>query len=274
MNILEAILLGFVQGATEFLPISSSGHLVLIPYFLKIAKPSLLFDLILHIGTLVALTVYFWKDLLSIIRSFWLSFSKRASSESYERPLKLFFLLVLATVPAVVIGFLFKDFFESLFLEPRSVSLFMIATGAILFVSEKIGKKSRGIDSMDWKDGLLIGLAQALSIIPGISRSGATISAGLSRNLRREDSTRFSFLMAIPIIAGTGLFKVIDSYKTISHQTVLPMIVGFLAAFLTGFLAIRFLIGFVQTNKLSYFAYYCWAFGLLSFVSIYYQKGS
>lgn len=268
MNVVEAVILGIVQGATEFLPVSSSGHLVLVPYFFNIPEPSVFFDVVLHLGTLAALISFFWRDLLKIIKAPLLKSSNETGSS-----LRLLFLLFLATVPAVVLGFAFKSFFESLFSNVRAVSLFLIATGFILFLAEKLGRKNRVLNNMNWKDSLIIGLAQTLAFIPGISRSGVTISAGLVKNFKREEAARFSFLMAIPVIAGAGIVKFFDSYAELTDRSAALFLSGFTAALISGFLAIHFLLNFIQRLRLSYFAYYCWLAGALSFALTFYIKG-
>lgn len=269
MNILEATALGLVQGATEFLPVSSSGHLVLIPYFLKLSQPTVFFDVVLHLGTLTALLIYFRNDLIKILASF------LPNSEHLDRGAsrKLLGWLLLATIPAVLLGFFFKDFLESWFSNPRAVSIFLVVTGIVLYTGEKIGMKRKDLTSIDWKDSILIGLAQAFAIIPGISRSGATISAGLIRDLNREDSARFSFLLAIPITAGAGFVKFVDASKTLSGQSLVLLAAGFLTALITGWLAIRFFLRFVRENKLSYFAWYCLILGTMSFALTFLRKG-
>lgn len=264
MSLVQAILLGVLQGLTEFIPVSSSGHLVLIPWLLGWDDPGLTYNTVVHLGTLLAVALYFRRDIVMLLRGFLRSLATR-KIDSFET--RLPWLIVLATIPAALAGYFAEDLFEKLFGAPRIASMLLLVTGLILVVSERLGRKRRDLKELSVRDAAWIGLAQAAAIAPGLSRSGATIAAGLWRDQRRPDAARFSFLIALPVIAGAGALQLV---KTISSglagaQWAL-LIVGFLSAFVSGYLAIRFLLRFVQTHSLRPFAYYCWAIGLLGII--------
>lgn len=260
MELIQAIILGIVQGATEFIPVSSSGHLVLVPWLLGWEKPDLIFDTMTHWGTLVAVVAYYWKDLLKIESSIQHDLARRTPFATPES--RLGWLLILATIPTVIIGLLFEDFFESLFGEPLWVIGFLFVTGLILWVSETLGKRIREVESISPRDAILFGLAQSLAITPGISRSGSTISIGLLLGLTRSAAARFSFLMMIPIVFGAGLLKLLELFKTgISSDAVLMLVAGFVSAGISGYICITFLLNFLATRSVRSFAIYCWLFG-------------
>ncbi|MDY7075531.1 MAG: undecaprenyl-diphosphatase UppP [Chloroflexota bacterium] len=254
MNLFQAFLLGVLQGATEFLPVSSSGHLVLVPWLLGWPASGLAFDVVVHWGTAVAVIVYFWRDWVSIFKSINLK-SPDLKSVAW--------LILLGTVPAALLGYLLDDFFEAMFARPIAAASFLLVTAALLTASERLGRRQRDLDTLDWLDALLIGLAQALAIFPGISRSGSTIAAGLARGLRRESAARFSFLLATPTILGAGLLKVVDLAQMGGLAAQAPtLVVGFLAAGLVGFGCIHFLLRYLQRRPLYPFAIYCAAAGI------------
>lgn len=263
MSLLQAIILGIIQGATEFLPVSSSGHLVIVPYLLDWPDPGLTLGAILHLGTLVAVLAYFWRDVWRLALAALASLRNRSLADPHAR---IAWAIAIGTVPGAVIGFLLEDWFEQLFSNPRAAAGFLLVTAAILAISARLGSKQQPIGAMSWLDGLLIGLAQTLAIIPGISRSGATISAGLLRGYRREDATRFSFFLSIPIILGSGLYQVLKLVINTNgaSQTPLPIIgAGFLAAAVTGYLCIAALLMIVRRQSLWPFSVYCATLGLL-----------
>jgi len=272
VNILQAFFLGVLQGATEFLPVSSSGHLVLAPWLLGWPAPGLAFDAVVHWGTAVAVVVYFWRDwaslvpaacraLSSVLRKETRSFPKNLVSGSVDS--RLAWLILLGTVPAALIGYLLEDFFEGMFARPVAAAGFLLVTAALLSASERLGRRERDLDTLAWPDALIVGLGQALAIFPGISRSGATIAAGLARGLRREPAARFSFLLATPIILGAGLLKVVDLAQMggLAAQA-LVLVIGFLAAGVVGFGCIHFLLRYLQRRRLYPFAIYCAAAGV------------
>ncbi|MGD9050090.1 MAG: undecaprenyl-diphosphatase UppP [Anaerolineae bacterium] len=264
MQIIQAIILGLIQGATEFIPVSSSGHLVLVPWLLGWPSPGLVFDTVVHWGTLVAVLAYFWRDWLALIGA-WVRGLVRWD---WRDPLaRLMWLLLLGSIPAAVIGFLLEDFFESLFGEPVWVSVFLLITAGLLAVSERLGKRRREVEDLRWADALIIGLGQAAAIAPGISRSGATMATGLFRGLKRPDAARFSFLLATPIIFGAGLFKLLDLFSTPDPLAQIPALVaGFLTAAIVGYLCIWGLLRYLQRGNLYPFAIYCALLGVFCLV--------
>jgi undecaprenyl-diphosphatase len=264
MNLFQAIILGIVQGATEFIPVSSSGHLVLVPWLLDWDSPGLVFDTVVHWGTLVAVLAYFWRDWWLLITAWLRGLVRWDWRDSNAR---LMWLILLGTIPAAVIGFLLEDFFESLFGKPAWVGVFLLVTAALLTISERLGQRTRGLGDLRWADALLIGLGQAAAIAPGISRSGATIAAGLLRGVRREQAARFSFLLATPIILGAGLFKLTDLLASPDPLSQVPALAaGFAAAAISGYLCIWFLLRYLQRGKLYPFAIYCTSVGFFCLV--------
>lgn len=261
MTLWQAILLGILQGATEFLPVSSSGHLVIVPHLLGWPDPGLALDTILHLGTLVAIVVYFWSDLWRLACAALQSLRSRQLDDPDAR---LAWAIVVATIPGAVLGVLLEDFFEQLFGMPTVVAGFLLGTAALLLISEYLSKRELPITAMSWWHALWIGLAQALAIVPGLSRSGATIAAGLLFGYRREDAARFSFLLAVPIVFGGGLYQVYKLLRAGVGVVQLQIVgVGFLAAIITGYLAIAGLLMLVRRHSLWPFAVYCAVFGVL-----------
>jgi undecaprenyl-diphosphatase len=265
VNLFQALLLGILQGATEFLPVSSSGHLVLVPWLLGWPASSLTFDAVVHWGTAVAVIAYFWRDWVALvgaaIKSATRQIDKSANPTSEAGRV---WLILLGTVPAALIGYLLEDFFEEMFARPIAAAGFLLVTAALLAASERLGRRQRDLDTLNWLDTLLVGLAQALAIFPGISRSGSTIAAGLARGLRRESAARFSFLLATPIILGAGLFKVADLAQAGGLTAQAPMlVVGFASAGVVGFGCIHFLLRYLQRRPLYPFAIYCAAGGIV-----------
>jgi len=257
----QAILLGILQGATEFLPVSSSGHLVIIPYLLKWPDPGLTLDALLHLGTLVAIVIYFWKDLWRLLQAALRSLRLRTLDDPDAR---LAWALVVASIPGALIGFLFEDQFEKLFGMPKAVAGFLLVTAALLLLAEYFSRRERQLTLMSWWHAVLIGLAQALAIAPGLSRSGTTIAAGLLLGYRREEATRFSFLLAVPIVAGNGLYQLFKLFHGGLGVVQMPIVVaGFLAAMISGYLAIAGLLMWVRRRSLWGFAAYCAVLGTL-----------
>lgn len=265
MTILQAILLGAVQGATEFLPISSSAHLVLVPWAFgwQIDEGfTFPFDVLVQWGTLLAVITYFRQDLWTVargaLRALW---RRRPLSEPGAR---LAWLLVLSAIPAAVLGLLGKSLVEASLLRPWAVSIFLLGTALLLTIGERLGHRSSGLSDMGWRDAIWIGLAQALSLFPGISRSGATIAGGLLRDFRRADAARFSFLMAVPVMIGAGVVALIDLFSQPALMAHLgPLLIGFLTAAVIGYLAIAWLLSYLARGSLRGFAIYCTVVGLL-----------
>lgn len=258
MEIWQAIILGILQGATEFLPVSSSGHLVLVPWLVGWESPGLAFDAVLHLGTMVAVLAYFWRDWLCLLRGGWQVLRQRRLDHADGRVLMM---IVFATIPAGLAGLFLEDFFESVFDTPAAAACFLLVTAGLLAASERLGEPQRVLSGINWIDSLLIGLAQALAIFPGISRSGSTIAAGLWRELRREEAARFSFLLATPIIFAAGAKQVLELF-TENHTISNNYFAGFIAAAIVGYLCIWWLLNFIKKRRLYVFAAYCAIFGV------------
>ncbi len=265
MNFFQALLLGIVQGLTEFLPVSSSAHLVITPFLLGWSFPPeqiLPFDTLVQLGTLAAVIIYYWKDLWQIIREFVTGLIQRKPFATPQA--RLGWLLILATIPAGLFGLLVKKLVEQAFQSVSATGVFLLVTAALLMLAERAGKRSRGSASLNWVDALWMGVAQAVSIFPGVSRSGATMTGGMLRDLDRPAAARFSFLMSIPVMLAAGALEMKDVLEVPGLVSMLPAIaVGFLAAGVVGYLSIRWMLRFITTHSLRAFAVYCAGMGLL-----------
>jgi undecaprenyl-diphosphatase len=268
MTLFQSILLGIIQGLTEFLPISSSGHLVITPYFFGWDIPpqdAFVFDVLVQVATLGAVIVYFWRDLLAIGKA--LINGIRSKKPMADPDSRLGYYILLATIPAGLIGFFIKDLVEQAFNSPTTTGILLLVTAVLLVAAERVGARSRELDQVDWKDALVVGLFQALAIFPGISRSGATITGGMTRNLKREPAARFSFLISIPIMIAAGVLAVIDLAKMPSStESMYVLAAGMLAAAITGYFAIRWLLQYLTRRPLYGFAIYCAVAGSLALV--------
>jgi undecaprenyl-diphosphatase len=265
----RAIVLGAVQGLTEFVPVSSSAHLVLVPFLLGWSVPSLAFDVAVHIGTLVALILYFWRDLWEITIGVVRSVARRADDRDRDRT-RLAGLLLVGSIPAAVAGLLLEGFFEALFERPGFVAGALLGTAALLVAGEAVYARSRpedrrDVDRITVVDALTMGVLQALAITPGISRSGATITGGLFRGLSREAAARFSFLLSIPAILGAAVVAVPDLPPETDWGAVMAATA---VAGLTGFAAIAFLLHYLRTRTMRPFAAYCVALSALSWAVV------
>ena len=271
MTFIQAIILGIVQGLTEYLPISSSAHLVLTPFFLGWDIPSeqiFPFDVLVQVGTLVAVFAYFWKDILSIVAAVLKGLWERKPFA--EPQARLGWNIVVASVPAGIIGLLLKDQVEQAFHSVVATALFLFVTAALLLLAEALGNRQRSMDGLNWKDALWIGLAQALAIFPGVSRSGATIAGSMTRNLQRRDAGRFSFLMSIPPMLAAGFLSLLELPANLAHGSYLwVLLAGFLTAAVVGYLSIYWLLRFLERHSLKVFAYYCIAVGLITLIVAY-----
>ncbi len=259
MTLLQSIILGIIQGLTEFLPISSSAHLVLVPYLFNWNLPEsqiFPFDVLVQIGTLVAVIIYFWKDLITILKAFFRGLIER---KPFEEPnARLGWYLILATIPAGLAGVLLKSKVEAAFNSPRTTAYFLIATAVMLLAAEFFSRRSRKLVDLKWYDALWIGVFQAFSIFPGVSRSGSTITGGMTRHFDRPSAARFSFLMSIPIMLAAGAMSVLDLFEVPDLSSFLPVLaVGFIAALLVGYLSIHWLLSFLKKRSLVFFAAYC-----------------
>lgn len=255
MTVLQSIILGIVQGITEFVPISSSGHLVLAQNLFGIKEANLVFDVTLHTGTFLALILFFWRDWWRYIKAFFRSLGHWDWKNDLDQ--RLFYLLVIASIPGALFGALLEKQAETIFRSTYLVLINFVIIGILFIIIEKFAKKIRDLKQTTLKDSLIIGFSQALAIIPGVSRSGITITAGLFSGMKRESATRFSFLMATPIILGAGLVNLSKIFAEGNNGLGWTnLIVGFLAAAIVGFLAIKYLLIYLKNHTLNIFAYY------------------
>lgn len=256
MNLIQAIILGIVQGITEFLPISSSGHLVLMQKIFKITEPTLIFDTYVHLGTLMAVFAVFKDDIIGILK------------KPFQ---KLTWLLIAGTIPTAIIGVLFKDIFEQMFHSGSTLGFEFIITGVILLISGSIRNGHKGVKETGYLDAAFIGVMQGAAIMPAISRSGLTISGALFRNLDREFAAKFSFLLSIPAILGAAVFQVKDIMEAGGGGGISTgaMVAGSLAAALAGYASIKYMLQILRKGKIKYFAYYVFALGALVIVDQY-----
>ncbi len=262
MAIWHAIILGIVQGLTEFLPISSSAHLILVPWLAGWPEPGLEFDVALHLGTLVAVLIYFWRDLFQMASAALAGIRDRKPLEKHEA--RLAWIIVAGSIPAAIVGYAFNDAIDNYFHQggggDRAIVLIatlLIALGLILFLAERLARHVRPMQSVGWKDGLIIGCAQALALLPGVSRSGSTITAGLMTGLKRDSAARFSFLLGVPAIVGAGALetkKIVDS--GLEADQLATFLVGGVTAAVVGYLTIAFLLTFLRTNSTLIFVGY------------------
>ena len=260
MSFFEALILGVIQGATEFLPVSSSGHTVLVPRILGLGEPTLALIAIAHLGTLLAVLIYFWRDLWAIVRGV-------LQGMRQGRPLgnpdaRLGWYILAGTIPAAVAGLTLEDFFERVFGEPVYAAFFLIVTAGILVVGERLRSGQVPLTAIGWLDAVIVGFFQMLALFPGISRSGSTITGGLWRGLDRETAARFSFLLGVPAILGAGLLSLLDLIAGGNLAADAAVYLGaFIAAGVTGYAAIALLLAWLREHTLYPFAVYCATFG-------------
>lgn len=246
MSLFHAIVLGIVQGLGEFLPVSSSAHLALVPWLLHWDDPGLAFDVALHVGTLIAVLWYF--------RDQWIALVKAALGQGTAEDRRRMGFLIIATIPGAIAGLALEKYADTAFRDPRLIALVLIVMGIVLWLVDKAADSDRALPSMRWRDALLIGLAQMFAIIPGVSRSGSTITAGRALRFTREDAAVFSFLMSMPIIAAAAVFKV--PHLLHSGGASLPLLVGVLASAVSGWLAIAIVMRYVRSHSYGIFAGY------------------
>jgi undecaprenyl-diphosphatase len=278
----QAIILGVVQGLTEFLPISSSGHLVIFPWLFDWETSALTFDAALHLGTLVAVVVYFWRDIVQMLAAIPMALRNPVGilqsepRDPQERDAKLGLLIVIATIPGAIAGFLFESRIDDLFHTDENsntaiatIATMLIVVGILMWVAEKVSRRDHHVLRMKWFDALIIGCAQALALIPGTSRSGATITAGLFRGLERADAARFSFLAGMPLILGAGLKAMLDvAEEGAGGDSLYIYALGGISAAAVGFVTIWGLLRFLQTNSTLVFTIYRILFGLFLFIML------
>jgi undecaprenyl-diphosphatase len=258
---LKIIILGIIQGISEFLPISSSGHLVIFGEYLNVSVPGNTMEVMLHIGTVFSILVCFWPKVWLIIQDFFGIFTKR-NKNHFNTKTNPVLLLIIASIPAVITGLLLDNYFEQLFDSVFHVGIALIVTGLVLFYSTKVKLGNRELKDLTAKDALFIGIAQSLAVIPGISRSGMSITAGFKKKLSRKTAAEWSFLMSLPVTAGAGLLKIPAMFND-SNIVVSELIVGIIASFIFGIIAIKVLMKVIQSDKWKYFSYYCLIMGVL-----------
>lgn len=273
MTYLMSAVLGFVQGVAEFLPISSSGHLTLLQHFFGMEEPDNLFNILLHFATLLAVCVYYFQDVVEMILEFFRAirdmFSRRPSRGNPPEARRLVLLIIVGTLPLFVV-MLVKDYVEALGNSPVFVSCALLVTGCILFVSDRMAGGRKTARNATLKDVLLVGLAQGCATIPGLSRSGCTISAGMAVGFDRKFAVRYSFLLSLPAVLGATILEIKDVIGAESGlaQGVLPMyLLGMVIAGVVGYFSIRLVNLLASKGKFGAFAYYCWAVGLVALIA-------
>lgn len=272
INLIHAIILGIVQGATEFLPVSSSAHLVIFQHLFKLdvaAGPMVAFDVCLHVGTLFAVLLALRREVAVIIKGLFLKGEAEAAELSggftYNEGPRAIWLVILGTIPAVILGLAFKKFFESLFMTLLPVGIALIVTGCILFATRLVKRNETKLSQMKWWHAIAVGFAQAVAIIPGISRSGSTISMGLYTGLDRQLAAKFSFLLSVIAIGGAGILEW-KNFRLISHDNFVPILLGTFASFVVGYLCVRWMLAIMRNARFSWFAIYCWVVGAAAIV--------
>ncbi len=260
MTVLQAIVLGIVQGLTEFLPISSSGHLLLVPWLFNwhflLENPDLnkTFDVALHLGTFVAVVIYFWRELGRLIGAWARSISRRSLAEPEG---KLAWLLIVSTVPAALVGVAFEGFITDTLGKPWMIGVALIVFAGFMYLVDHTAKLDRGLEALTWVDALLIGVAQSLALLPGVSRSGITMMTGLLMRLDRESAARYSFLMSIPVIGGAAAYKGLEVARDgLPAGTAMPFAVGMVSAALSGIAAIWFVLAYLKRHNFNLFVLY------------------
>lgn len=270
MNYLMTVILGFVQGVSEFLPISSSGHLSILQNWFGMEEPDNLFNVLLHFATLIAVCVVYWRDIVDMIAEFFRGIAALTVRKSESGPVpsarRLVLMIILATLPLFIV-LPFEGKVEALGGNNLYVGIALLFTGVILFVSDRIARGRKNICNVTVKDALLVGCAQVLAVVPGLSRSGCTIAAGMAVGFERTFAVRFSFLLSLPAVLGATVLKVIDVAKEGIDTSLLPMyLTGMIVAGVVGYFSIRLVNLLAQKNKFGHFAYYCWAIGLAAII--------
>lgn len=270
MSQFHSIILGLIQGLTEFLPISSSGHLIIIPWLLGWKEHPLIFDIILHLATCCAIIIYFRRDWLNILREGFLSIRERTLKGSIPR--RLFWGIIIASIPGATLGRMVGERIEDYFRDPMLIALSLGIFGLMLYIIELYGKKNKSLGDITWQVALLIGLSQMLAFIPGVSRSGITITAAIALGMNRESSVRFSFLLGAPIIFAAACYSIGglgEMDKFFSWQVLLA---GFIASFLSSMIAIHFLLKYIKRHPFTMFVIYRLALSVIV-ITILFWKG-
>lgn len=265
----EAIILGVIQGLTEFLPVSSSGHLVLAQNLLGINSPGVVLEVVLHLGTLFSVIIVYWPDVVGLFRGLFSLINNPLSRRRVPRDLQLYrrmvLLILVGIVPTGILGLALEPVFSGLFDSQLAVGVFLLVTGIVLYLISRMRPGKRDFRQMGVADALVVGLAQGIAIAPGLSRSGMTISSALGRKLDRETATRFSFLLSLPAIGGAAVLQIKDIIGSTAQVGETGMLLaGFLAAMVAGVLAIKLLVSLLKHGRLQYFAYYVWIVGILA----------
>jgi len=260
VTILQAIILGIVQGLTEFLPISSSGHLILVPWLFNwhflLDNPDLnkTFDVALHLGTFVAVLIYFWREVGRLITAWVRSIGRRSLNEPEA---KLAWLLLVSTIPAAILGVAFESFIEDRLGKPWIIAVMMIVFALVMYAVDHLARLDRKLEALTWTDSILIGIAQAFALCPGVSRSGITMMTGLALRLDRESAARYSFLLSIPVIGGAAAYKAVEIAKNgLPSGTAMPFAVGIVSAAISGMVAIWFVLAYLKRHNFNIFVIY------------------
>ncbi len=269
MIIIQSIILGIIQGLTEFFPISSSGHLVAFPFIFRWDYLPLYFTVTVHFGTLIAIIVVFYKDIYKILRSFLMAVFSPKNKDRQSFMLGVF--IIIGSIPAAVAGFFIADVADRLFSSPLMVALFLLVTAALLWTGELVSKKRKPVNPnpsspLNYSKAFIIGIGQALAVLPGVSRSGSTISFGRYMGMDRKQSVRFSFLLSVPVIFGSFFFEMYREWEVIlegGRDTALFLSIGFLFSVIAGVFAIKFMLRLVQRKSLNMFALYCVGLSIL-----------
>ncbi len=263
MTLFHSLLLGIIQGLTEFIPVSSTAHLLIAQVLLGLPADdyAFAFNVLVQLGTLLALIIYFWRDWVALIKAFF-----AAPFSTPEN--RLAWYVIIATIPALVVGFVLRDVIANLFKTPLIEACIRLFSAAILLaLAEYFGRRTRRLDGMSWLDALIVGLFQILSVFPGASRSGSTISGGMLRGLDRPSAARFAFLISVPVMLAAGGYETLTVLKLPGLSTFLPgLAIGFIAAAIVGWLSIRWLLNYLARHSLYLFSAYCAVVGLLALV--------
>lgn len=272
MMYIQGIILGLAQGLSEFLPISSSGHLALLQYFFGISSENVLpFAVLLHLGTLISVFIVYWKDIVALVKELGAVikdiFTGKGLRINANPTRRLGFMIIVATIPTAIIGLLFNDLFNAMYLSLIAIGIGLLITGTILVIAERMGRNSKGIKEMKFRNAFFVGLMQGVAICPGISRSGSTLFGGLISGLNREFAVKFAFLISIPSILGSVIVEAPDAFKAGMDMSFIgPVVVGVLVSALSGLFAIKAMIKLVSNKNLMGFSVYTWALGIVVIV--------
>jgi len=262
-EVLKAIILGIIQGLSEYLPISSTAHLRILPSFFRWKDIGAAYTAVIQVGTMIAIIIYFWKDLIKMIRSFFLGLKDKDFSSKPDA--RLFYYVLAGTIPILICGYLFKDLIRNQFRDMYLIAANMIFFSFVIFAAEKFTKKTLTIEKLGLKDGLFIGIFQALALVPGTSRSGSTIAGGFFRNMDRESAARYSFLLSIPAVFISGVYELYSERNMLftSEASTIGLIVATVVSGMVGYWSIWFLLSYVKKHSLMIFIVYRIAFGVL-----------